>query len=159
MQNEYRSLISKIQQLEEVNSVSAEKAEDTLLLGMAADIIYQTEDSVLLADQILERISVLKDIPFCCCLELGVDGLIVEGFYASFSEIQKDEIQVSFSKACSELLQTERYLILENSDFESRGLSVQFGNQALIPTSALIYLVSARVFITGISYFSIIILF
>jgi PAS domain S-box-containing protein len=138
MQNEYRSLISKIQQLEEKNSVSAEKAEDTLLLGMAADIIYQTEDSVLLADQILERISVLKDIPFCGCLEQGVDGLIVEGFYASFSEIKKDEIHISFSKRCSELLQTERYLILEESDFESSGLTVQFADQSLIPGSALI---------------------
>jgi|GEM_PF-2297404 len=138
MQNEFRSLISKIQKLEEKNPVSAEKAEDTLLLGMAADIIYQTEDSVLLADQILERISVLKDIPFCCCLEQGVDGLIVEGFYASFSEIKKDEIQISFSDRCSELLQTERYLILDELDFEPSGLSVQFGNQSLIPTSALI---------------------
>jgi PAS domain S-box-containing protein len=123
---------------EEESSVLTDRTEDALLLGQAAEIIYQTEDSVLLIDQILERISILKDIPFCACLEQGVNGLLVEGFYASFAELKKSEIYLSFSEISSETLQTSRFLILEKADFESYGFSFQTSNQSFSPTSALI---------------------
>jgi PAS domain S-box-containing protein len=123
---------------EEENSAMRDRTEDALFLGQAAEIIYQTEDSVLLIDQILERISKLKDIPFSACLEQGVNGLIVEGFYASFTAITKNDISLSFSEDCSETLQTSKYLIFEKSDFESNGFSFELFNQTFTPTSALI---------------------
>jgi PAS domain S-box-containing protein len=123
---------------EKENSVLTNGTEDALLLSQAAEIIYQTEDSVLLIDQILERISNLKDIPFCACLEQGVDGLIVEGFYASFGQLKKDEIFLTFSEISSETLQTSRFLILEKADFEYYGFSFTIKNQSFSPTSALI---------------------
>lgn len=138
MQKEFGSLISKIQLLEQKDTSLAEKAEDTLLLGLAAEVIYQTEDSVLLVNQILERISVLKDIPFCCCLEQGIDGLIIEGYYAAFAPLEKDEIHISFADTCSEMLQSERYLILERNDFKTGGVVVSFDGQQFEATSALI---------------------
>ncbi|MBA4410116.1 MAG: hypothetical protein C0397_11905, partial [Odoribacter sp.] len=135
MQNEFINLMPKIKTLKEENP---EKMEDALIIGLAAEIIYQTEDSVLLINQILERISILKDIPFCACLEQGFDGLMVDGFYASFAEFQKNEVQLSFSEISLEVLQTERFLILEESDFESYGFSFRIFDQTFQPTSALI---------------------
>ena len=123
---------------EKEKSVLTDGTEDALLLGQAAEIIYQTEDSVLLLDQILERISILKDIPFCACLEQGVHGLVVEGFYASFGELKKDEIYLSFSEISSVTLQTSRFLILEKADFESYGFSFKILNQSFRPSSVLI---------------------
>jgi len=125
----------KIKILKEENP---EKMEDALIIGLAAEIIYQIEDSVLLINQILERISILKDIPFCACLEQGFDGLMVDGFYASFAELQKNEVQLSFSEISLEVLQTERFLILEEPDFESYGFSFRISDQTFQPTSALI---------------------
>jgi len=123
---------------EKGNSELTNQTEDALLLGQAAEIIYQTEDSVLLLDQILERISILKDIPFCACLEQGVNGLMVEGFYFSGAELKKEEVFLSFSDISSEMLQTSKYLILESADFESFGFTFSISDQSFQPTSALI---------------------
>lgn len=123
---------------EKENSVMTDNTVDALLLGQAAEIIYQTEDSVLLIDQILERISILKDLPFCACLEQGINGLVVEGFHASFAELNKNEVLLSFSEISSETLQTSRYLILGKEDFEAYGFSFSILDQSFRPTSALI---------------------
>lgn len=138
MQNEHKNLMSKIEKLEKGNSGLNQGTEDILLLGLAAEIIYQTEDSVLLVDQILERISILKDIPFCGCLELGVDGLLVEGLYASFGELKKNEVHFEFTEISSRILQTERYLIIDEPEFGSYGFSLTLSNQSFRPSSALI---------------------
>jgi len=123
---------------EKESSYMTENSVDALLFGQAAEIIYQTEDSVLIVDQILERISILKDIPFCACLEQGVNGLVVEGIYATFGNLNKHDIVLSFSEISSETLQTSRFLIFGKEDFDNYGFSFSCPEQLFQPTSVLI---------------------
>lgn len=138
MKKTYSDLISKIEILEADNALLEEKAKDTLLFGLAAEIIYQTEDSTDLIDQIMKRISILKNIPFCACLQQIEDGLEVEGFYTSIAEIQKNDFQISFPEISEKVPNNQGHLILENAQFESFCFSFLIPNHPFQAVNALI---------------------
>ncbi|MDO9039792.1 MAG: hypothetical protein Q7U65_00290, partial [Bacteroidota bacterium] len=92
MQLDLNDLLSKITILEAENSALSDKAEDSMLFGTVAELIYQTDDTSLLIEQILERISILKNIPFCACFDHNERGINVIGYYALFGEFQPSDI-------------------------------------------------------------------
>lgn len=138
MQNDNEELKSKIRILEVENAALSESVEDTMLFGLAAETIYQTEDSSCLVDQILERISILKNIPFCACLEQTSDGINLEGFYASFAELQKSEVQFSFPEISYQVPIDEGFLILDETEFQTFGFSFRIPGHSFHPVFALI---------------------
>ncbi|HZL10188.1 MAG TPA: hypothetical protein VFC65_09335 [Prolixibacteraceae bacterium] len=138
MQNSNSDLNSKIMLLEAENAALSERAEETLLFRLVAETIYQTKDSSFPIEPILEQISILKKIPFCACLEQTSNGLIVEGFYASFAELRPSEVQISFPEIDDKIPSDQGFLILEGNEFEFYGLSLRIPDQLFHPARALI---------------------
>lgn len=72
--------------LEEENAQLSERAEDAMLLGLVAEAIQGLADPLDVIGQVLERISILKDLPFVTCGRL-VDGNLERiCSYAAFSD-------------------------------------------------------------------------
>ncbi len=138
MQLDLNDLLSKIEVLEAENSALSEKAEDSMLFGTVAELIYQTDNPILLIEQILERISILKNIPFCACFDHNDSGINVIGFYASFGEFQTGDIQLSFPEFTGKIHPNESFLMLEKDDFESYHFSFLIKKQQFKPQKALI---------------------
>ncbi|MDP3913093.1 MAG: ATP-binding protein [Bacteroidota bacterium] len=138
MQLDLNDLLSKITILEAENSALSEKAEDSMLFGTVAELIYQTDDTSLLIEQILERISILKNIPFCACFDHNERGINVIGYYALFGEFQPSDIQLSFPEFTGKIHSGESFLILEKEDFESHNFSFLIKGQYFQPLNALI---------------------
>ncbi len=57
-----------------------------MLLGLVAEAIQGLSNPREILDHALERISILKNLPYVCCCELGSDGLPPHAAYASFSD-------------------------------------------------------------------------
>lgn len=138
MQVDLNNLLSKIEVLEAENAALSEKTEDSLLFGMVAEIIYQNEDAFLLIDQILEQISILKNIPFCACFEQVESGSKLLGFYASFADFQTDDIQFSFPDCAEVISSNDGFLFLEKADFKLYDFFLQITDQLFRPHNALI---------------------
>ncbi len=76
----------KIRVLEEENAHLSERAEDSLLLGLIADAIENRTSQSEILENVLERISILKNISYCSCGERRDRQLRPLATYASFSE-------------------------------------------------------------------------
>ena len=61
------ALKQTIRVLEEENIQLSERAEDTMLLGLVSESIQDLHDPIEIIDQVIERISILKNIPFITC--------------------------------------------------------------------------------------------
>jgi signal transduction histidine kinase len=72
--------------LEEENAQLSERAEDAMLLGLVAEAIQGLSDPRDILDHALERISILKNLPYVCCSGLNSHGLQAHAAYASFSD-------------------------------------------------------------------------
>lgn len=72
--------------LEEENAQLSERAEDAMLLGLVAEAIQGLNDPREILDHALERISILKNLPYVCCCALGSEELRPHAAYASFSD-------------------------------------------------------------------------
>lgn len=129
---------SKIEVLKAENTALSESAEDMMLFGLAADIIYHTEDITRLIDQILERISILKKIPFSACLLQSANGFEVEGIYTSYTDTGKSDVQVSISSRLLQTLLEEGFMVLNENDFKSAGFSFRVANHLFAKSFALI---------------------
>jgi len=144
MQLDVNDLLSKIDVLEAENSALSEKAEDSMLFGTVAELIYQTDNPVLLIEQILERISILKIIPFCACFEHNENGLNLISFYASFGDFQTSDIQLSFPEFTGKIHPNESFLMLERDDFEAYHFSFSIKEHRFQPQKALVIRCIAR---------------
>lgn len=139
MQHNNTDLNAIIEVLQAENAALSERAEDTLLYGLVAETIYQTDDSTRLIDQILERISILKNVPFCACLELTEEGRFETiDAYLSFADLAHSEIRISFPEIGSRISLDEGYLLLEKTEFDSFGFEVNIRGRVFQPSSALI---------------------
>lgn len=76
-----RLLEARIASLEDENEALAEGHEDALLLGLVAEQIQGEHGTQRILRAGLERISLLKDLPLCACLELrGKQALVVQHY-------------------------------------------------------------------------------
>lgn len=138
MEFELNRLQCKIEVLEAENSALSAKAEDSLLFGTFAKIIYQSDDPVVLIERLFERLSILKNISFCACLEPVGNGFIVLGFYASFADFQTNDIHFSLPEFVGDNTDNEGFLILDKADFEMHNFSFRITGQQFQPSNALI---------------------
>lgn len=72
--------------LEEENGLLAERAEDSMLLGMISENIQPLENEADVFEQVLERISILKAIPFVACCRMNGTTLEPICSYCTFSD-------------------------------------------------------------------------
>jgi len=81
-----KELEAKIDVLEHENSMLSERAVETMLLGLVAESISQVDTGPEFLDQVLENISILKQIPFCACIANSRGSARILHSYALFAE-------------------------------------------------------------------------
>ena len=70
LEKKYINLKSKLKVIEEENKLLSERSEEIILLGLVTESVSLIEDKHVLLENVLERISVLKNIPFCGCYSM-----------------------------------------------------------------------------------------
>jgi PAS domain S-box-containing protein len=129
-----RELEESIRILQIENDELAERAEDTLLLGLIAEQISTAEEIGPVLERGLERISVLKDVPFCaCCLLTGNEAVVIKS-YLSFSDEDLDNRAIVLPDA---LLQdiAEGGFLPDSGVREYAGLSINLASGMFKPAS------------------------
>lgn len=92
-----RELEAKISVLEDENERLAERAEEILLLGLVGESVSHLDEAKDVLENVLERISVLKDIPYCACCALSGESAQIVSVYAAFRDdnFDTDHVQLS----------------------------------------------------------------
>ena len=80
---EYQDLMDRLQVVEKENELLAERAEEISLLGLVAEQLERERDPVELLTSVLERVCILKAIPYGACLERAGGRLEATAVYHS----------------------------------------------------------------------------
>ncbi len=122
--------------LEEENQLLSERAEETLLIKMVAESISLIDDSRTLLENTLEKISILKDIPYCSCYELKQTSARQIAAYAAFSDSYiGGEMQLA-SQIRTEL--NDGATIITGGSFREQGLVIDFDEGDFRPYTAFL---------------------
>jgi len=81
-----KELEEKISFMQEENESMAERAEEIFLLVMVSESIREINDKSIIIDTVLEKISILKDIPLCCLCQNKNNKILIQLAYTSFAE-------------------------------------------------------------------------
>ncbi|MFZ2493690.1 MAG: EAL domain-containing protein [Thermoanaerobaculia bacterium] len=79
-----RALQTRLDHALAENDLLAEQAEDILLLGRVAEALLEPVDEPTLVSTFLERVSILKDLPYCALFELQKDACVLRSEYPAF---------------------------------------------------------------------------
>lgn len=113
-----KELDEKISFLVAENESMAERAEEIFLLVMVSESIREINDRSIIVDTVLEKISILKDIPLCCYCSRKKNTLNVQLAYVSYadnSSIRKIELD---ENAYNKLQNGILYLVKENKVYD-----------------------------------------
>jgi len=86
LQKEVEALRAANRILEEENAQLSERAEDAMLLALVAETLEGVAEPQPVVDKVLERISILKDLPYVTCGRLHGGDIEKTGVYAAFSD-------------------------------------------------------------------------
>lgn len=130
-----QTLEHQIRVLTEENAQLAERAEDSLLLGLIAENIQNLQSKLEIFSSGLEQISILKGIPFCSCGQLIGCGIEKIASYVSFSDSLDIGYPIKISEGVLAELKYGPLLItnLENFNCAFDGSEFQPATAALIP--------------------------
>jgi len=130
-----KELESQIEILAQENMQLMERSEDTMLLGIVSEQVNTAHTMGQVLEYALERISILKDIPFCAFGVRQDNNLIVKEyyFYPSDKPIQKKKI----SLPC-ELQDNIKLLCCPDKQWSEVELPIYFGSYDFSPTSLLL---------------------
>ncbi len=92
--DELESLKAKIAILEEENLTLSQSSEELLLINTLFDTIKENQSLVSLYQSVLEKVAILKDIPFCSFLKKNSDSLTLLASYALFKSDVKEGTQL-----------------------------------------------------------------
>jgi two-component system cell cycle sensor histidine kinase/response regulator CckA len=96
----FRKLEERCRALEAETELLAEQTEESHLLGAIAEDINTSDDIDQIIDSALERLSILKNIPFCAAGVLnGIGEFHILHYYASFTGEQPSADMIVFPEA------------------------------------------------------------
>ena len=133
LQSEIERLRAANKVLESENEQLSERAEDAMLLGLVAEAIEGLTDPQAVIDQVLERISILKNLPFVTF------GLLREGMvehiasYAAFSDEPESGYPIQLTTEMCRELSDGPYLA---DNFQ--GINTRFDQEVFSPNAALL---------------------
>jgi len=131
-----RELEEKISFLSSENESMAERAEEIFLLVMVSESIREIKNRCVIVETVLEKISILKDIPLCCYCTRKGKKLIIKLSYASYTNSSSLK-EIELSDEIITGLQNGIYYIT-NSEARHRDLFNSISEQNFTPGSALI---------------------
>lgn len=146
------NLKSKIAVLEAENSRLSERAEETLLIRLVTQSINRNDDQQLLLENVLERISILKNIPYCACLEDVDDSINVIASYAAFSDEDNLKCEVKISSDFMKEVKENSFVISLSGELESK-VDIKFKPSDFIPRVALLVPFSVKTINKGFFLF------
>jgi len=145
-------LEAKIQVLEDENALLSERAEETLLLRLVAESISFVEERDVLVANVLERISILKNIPYGACYALSDSSAQQFSAYAAFSESARAGDQIGLSSEIMAELKDGAYIIT-GGDCEAKGVLINLKEPHFAPYTVAILPFEARSIPRGIFVF------
>ena len=113
----------RIKELEEDNNALSERVEETLLLRLINESFEAISDERTLLGSVLEKISIIKNIPYCACYEISEENYNCAGQYCSYLSHSSDQGILCFS---SDLFQEFKAELPIRYDHKDRPGSIQF---------------------------------
>ncbi len=146
------NLKSKIAVLEAENARLSERAEETLLIRLVAQSINRNDDQQLLLENVLERISILKNIPYCACLEDVDNSVNIIASYAAFSDEDNLKCEISIDAKLKIELKEGSAVVPLNSALDSN-INIIFSTLDFIPLAVLLVPFSVKTISEGFFLF------
>ncbi|MCW3804219.1 sensor histidine kinase [Plebeiibacterium marinum] len=79
---QYKQLLEQVEYLEQENNFLANRAEEILLLSLLSETVATIDDETVILEELLEKISILRNISFCSCYaKTQVSYRIVSGYF------------------------------------------------------------------------------
>ena len=136
-------LISKIKELEEKvrlleieNSDWTDRAEDVFLFATIAESIGKLTDEEEIFETALEKISIMKDIPYCAFGNIVNGEVNVKYEYASFSEEENVAKIILSSSLKDEIL--DKKIVVKKYDKSNCEIDIKFEINSFTPKNILI---------------------
>ena len=145
MDSDYQGKIDALQHtidvLEAENAQLSERAEEAMLLGLVAETLQSLTDPVEIVDSVLERVSILKHIPFIVCGRLVDRQLEPVATYASFSHRTGAGLPIQINEALLDEIAQGPYVTANLNELaaEFAGGPFQPTYTALIPFTSHFY--------------------
>ena len=131
-----KDLEKTIRQLQDENSLLADQAEDIMLLGLIAEEIGRTDRVPVVLQKGLERISILKDVPYCFCCSLQNERAQILNSFLSISDEDLSGAEILLSASLVRSLAADSQL-LSGEECEKAGLRFALQKDEIIPHDAL----------------------
>ena len=97
LKEKYQSLFEKVKSLEEENNFLAKRADESLLLRKIAEAVSTAETEEILLDNVLEKISIVTNIPLCGCYEISKGSLKHICQYVNFADSLAKDLSIKLS--------------------------------------------------------------
>lgn len=108
---EIEALRAAITVLEEENAQLLERAEDAMLLAQVAEVIENVTEPVEILDRMVERVSILKDLPYVTCGRLNDGKVGPIATYCLFSDEPDQGYPILLDQSLVQELPLGPYLI------------------------------------------------
>lgn len=144
MTNTTEELLSKIKVLEEENIALSEKVEYSILLNVIAESTDTIEDINVIIDSVLEKICILKQLPFAALFNLKGGEQKLENFYILYDTGFTVEKEHRISEKIIRETRDEGFLFIENQQFDEYGLQLGKGDPHI--STLLFYHLSSKFF-------------
>jgi PAS domain S-box-containing protein len=155
-QNKYQLLLERVKSLEKENKLLSERAEESLLLKLVTESINVTETEETLLVQVLEKISIIKNIPLCACFDIVNSQLVHIDHYVDFTDQLSEKFSINLNSDLLSELENGPYLeinIQKERSVELVNLPKKFHPYAiaLIPFTTLTHPAGLFVFIDNVN--------
>ena len=131
------ALEERIAGLESDNQILTDRAEDILLLGLVAEAVGREKEPERILATVLERMSILKDVPYCALGEIEDRRVSLIQEYASFRPSMPESPTFEISQRVTDALEHGAVVL---TDIERRGLltPLKFTAGVFVPMSVML---------------------
>jgi len=137
LEDRCRVLEARLAAVEGENEILIERAEDILLLGLVTESIsHQIEPEEIMAT-VLERISILKEVPYCAVVEFDHDTVTLAQEYTLIRQMPHREVSFEIRQPMLDELQQGATLI-PDSEIAAMWIALGFPSDGPAPRSAML---------------------
>lgn len=136
LMSKIKALEEKVRFLEIENSIGADRAEDIFLFATTAESISKLTNEKEIFETVLEKISIMKNIPYCAFGTMGNGEVNLEYEYASFSEDEK-AAKIVFSPSLKDEVINKKTVVKKYDKLYAE-IDIKFENNNFIPKNILV---------------------
>jgi len=133
----YHALEKRLADAEGENEVLIERAEDILLLGLVTEAISRQIEPDEIMATVLERVSILKDVPYCALVMLDAATVSLAQEYTVFRETPHHPSRFEIPPSEVDELQ-QGAILIPDSDILAMWMTLGFTSDDPAPESAML---------------------